>query len=256
MRLAVLSLGMVLGVQLAVSPVSAAADLDTIRQRGYLIVGVRDGWQPLSFRNQEGELIGLEIDIARGLAAAIFGDPEAVVFEPVSNVERIPAVLEDRVDVAIAGLTMTPERMRVINFSPPYYLDGTGLITQNPEFDAIEDIQQGHVGLLQGSSAIASVRYILPLATLTPLTSYQDAFETLRTGQIDAFAGDISVLIGWQQEYPGYYLIPEALSADPLAVAMPKGTQYNDLRSLVSRTVNEWHDSAWLEDRATYWGLP
>jgi polar amino acid transport system substrate-binding protein len=257
MRLVLLSLGMVLGIQFAVSPVSLAADLATIRQRGQLIVGIREGRQPLSFYDPvAGEWTGLEVEIARGLAAEICGNPEAIVFEPLSNEERIPAVLEDRVDVAIAGLTLTPERMRVVSFSPPYYLDGTGLLVHDSATRDLDQLQQGRIGVLQGSSAIANLRYLLPLATLVPFNRYQGAVEPLQSGQIDAFAGDITVLVGWQQDYADHHLMSVALSAEPLAIAMPKGTQHNPLRSLVSTLVTEWHDNGWLEDRATRWGLP
>jgi len=147
--------------------------------------------------------------------------------------------------------------MRLVRFSPPYYLDGTGiLVPGGDEVPELADLRLSRIGLLQGSSAISSLRYVLPLADLVPLGSYQEAYAGLNGGQLDAFAGDISVLIGWQQEYPGYRLVPEALSADPLAIVMPKGNQYDDLHRLVYDAVDTWHDQGWLEDRATYWGLP
>lgn len=256
MRCAAFSFGMVLGVQLAVPPVSVAADLATIQARGHLVVAVRDEWRPLGYRDEADNLMGLEIDIARRLADVILDDPNAVVFEVVPNRERLQAVLEDRVDVAIAGVTMTTDRMRIVRFSPPYFLDGTGILVQAHKFQELADLRQHRIGLLQGSSAIATVRYLLPLAELVPLDSYQGAYESLSNGHIDAFAGDISVLVGWQQEYPGYRLIPAALSADPLAIVMPKGNQFNDLHRLVHDAVETWHDEGWLEERATYWGLP
>ena len=250
-----LGFGLLLGVQLSVLPVFAA-DLDTIRARGHLVVAVREGWRPLSFRDGDDRLVGLEVDIARGLAAEIFADPEAVVFTVVPNRDRLPAVLDDRVDVAIAGLTMTPDRQRLVSFSPPYYLDGTGILVRDPQFRTLSDLEQQRLGLLEGSSAVAVVRYSLPLASLTPVASYQEAFRRLSTGQIDGFAGDVSVLTGWQQEQSGYHLIPSLLSAEPLAIALPRGTQYTDLRTLVNETVATWHHNGWLEERATFWGLP
>lgn len=250
-----LGFGLALGAQLAALPVFAA-DLDTIRARGHLVVGVREDWRPLSFRDRDGGLVGLEIDIARGLAAAIFGNPEAVEFTVVANTDRLPAVLEDRVDVAIAGVTLTAGRQRLVSFSPPYYLDGAAVLVNDPQYQRLDDLQQQRLGVLQGSSTVSVVRYLLPQATLIPVFSYQEALSRLSSGQIDAFAGDITVLMGWQQNYSGYYLVPSLLSAEPLAIALPKGTQYTDLRTLVSQTVTEWHQNGWLEDRATFWGLP
>ncbi|WOD38998.1 transporter substrate-binding domain-containing protein [Nodosilinea sp. E11] len=255
MQLNWLGFGLVLGAQLAVFPVFAA-DLETIRDRGHLVVAVREGWRPLSFRDANGELVGFEIDIARELAAAIFADPEAIEFTVVPNRDRLPAVLEDRADVAIAGLTLSSARQRLVSFSPPYYLDGAGVLVRDPQFHSLTTLQRRRLGVLQGASTIAVVRYLLPQAVLTPLASYQEAFDRLSTGQIDGFAGDVTVLTGWQQDHSGYYLVPTVLSAEPLAIALPKGTQYTELRRLIGHTVTQWHQSGWLEDRATFWGLP
>lgn len=255
MRWSLLGLGFTLGVQLAALPVFGA-DLETIRDRGYLVVAVREGWRPLSFRDRDGSLAGLEIDIAQGLAAEIFADPDAVKFTVVSNSDRLTAVLDDRADVAIAGITLTSGRQRLVSFSPPYYLDSTAVLVRDPNLQRLQDLQRRRLGVLQGASTVAVMRYLLPLASLTPLTSYQEAFTRLSSGQIDGFAGDLTVLTGWQQDHPGYYLVPHLLSAEPLAIALPKGTQYNDLRTLVSQAISTWHHSGWLEDRATFWGLP
>ena len=250
-----LGLGLALGAQLAALPVFAA-DLDTIRERGYLVVAVREGWRPLSFRDRDGNLVGLEIDIARGLAAAIFADPEAVEFTVLPNRDRLPAVLDDRVDLAIAGLTLTAGRQRLVSFSPPYYLDGAGILVRDPNVQSLVDLQRRRLGVLQGASTVSVVRHLLPAVTLTPLASYQEALRRLSSGQIDGFTGDVTVLIGWQQEHSGYYLVPRLLSAEPLAIALPKGTQYTELRSLVGQTVTDWHHNGWLEERSTFWGLP
>ncbi len=254
--LGLLSFGIGLGAQWAVSPISVAAELETIRRRGHVVVAVREQWRPLSFRSPEGDWMGLEIDLARRLAAEIVGSPEAVVFEPVANVQRLPAVLEDRVDFAIAGLTITPARMRVVDFSPPYYLDGTGVLVRQGQYQTLQAVQRQRVGVLQGSSAIGYLRYTLPFAVLAPLDSYQQALEHLSTGRVDAFAADLTVLTGWQQTHGGYTLLPTALSVDPLGVALPKGTQYTSLRSQVNTAVTTWLEDGWLDERATFWGLP
>ncbi|HIK43997.1 MAG TPA: transporter substrate-binding domain-containing protein [Leptolyngbyaceae cyanobacterium M65_K2018_010] len=256
MRWVIYGLMLMVGAQMAGPPLGVAADLETIQARGYLIVAVRDDWPPLSFLDAAGNLAGLEIDLARQLAQVIFDDPNAILFETVSNQERLPAVLEDQVDMAIAGLTLTPERQRLVSFSLPYYLDGVGFLVRDPRFQRWQDLQGQRIGLLQGSSAIPVVRQALPQAHLTPLASYQQALLHLERGQIDAFAGDGTVLVGWQQEQPGYTLLPGLLSAYPLAIALPKGTQYSDLRNLVNQALGSWHDNGWLEDRIRVWGLP
>ena len=256
MRLPISIFGMVLGVQVLAAPVAFCADLATIEERGYLIVAVKDNWQPLGFVNDSGELVGLEIDIATRLAVELFDDPTAVQFVPVSNLERLSSVLNDEVDLAIAGLAITPMRQRVVNFSTPYYLDGTAFLTRDPTIRTLQDLEQGTIALIEGSEAVTHVNYTLPLASLVGIESYQEGYQVIEAGQVDAIAADLTVLAGWVQEYPSYRLLPSVLTAEPLAIAFPKGNQYLDVQQFVNDAIEEWHADGWLEERATYWGLP
>ncbi|WP_346292486.1 transporter substrate-binding domain-containing protein [Sphaerothrix gracilis] len=248
------SFGIVAGVLMGAP--AFAAELSEIEARGHLIVGVKDNRQPLGFRDATGELVGFEIDIARRLAAEIFDDPDALVLQPLPNLERLPAVLEDRVDIAIAAVTVTEARSRVVSFSFPYYFDGTGFVTRRSDILALDDLQRRAIAVLDGSSAISALRYILPTSPLVPATSYQQARQLLQQEQAVAFAGDISVLAGWVQEQPEYRLLPGAISAEPLAVVMPKGTQFDQLRRLVNTALYRWCREDWLDERADYWALP
>lgn len=237
------------------APTATAAPLTEIRDRGYLIVAVKDNLRPLGFRDESGELRGFEIDIARRLAAELLGNPEAILVVPVANADRLDWVMADEVDLAIAHLTQTPSRARVVSFSRPYYFDGTALITRNPDLRALSDVGNQAIAVLSGSSAIAQLRYRLPNATLLAADSYRDALAQLEGGEAAAFAGDRSVLAGWVQEYPQYRLLPEILSVAPLAIAMPKGLQYGTLRQEVDAAIVRWRSEGWLAERAAYWGL-
>ncbi|MEL6813856.1 MAG: transporter substrate-binding domain-containing protein [Cyanobacteria bacterium J06598_3] len=265
-----------------------AAELSEIRDRGYLIVGVKNNRPPLGFIDGEGNPAGFEIDIARRLAAELLGDPAAIEFVPVSNVERVTAVLEDRVDIAIAAITITAPRRRIISFSDPYYLDGVAFLTRQPNVQQLRHLGTGRIALLERSSAVAHVRYILPVARLVGVRSYAEGRQLLASGEVDAFAGDASVLSGWLlndqlrsgDAFPfegglqgtdgldgdetlspnyglsNYRLLESIISAEPLSVAIPKGTQYDSLRASVNLALRRWHAEGWLQERATAWGLP
>ncbi|MEL6493054.1 MAG: transporter substrate-binding domain-containing protein [Cyanobacteria bacterium J06621_3] len=240
-----------------------AAELDEIRDRGHLIVAVKTNRPPLSFLDENGNLVGYEIDIARRLAAELLGDETAVEFVPVSNLERLDAVLEGRVDMAIAAITLTEPRRRLINFSDPYYLDGTAfLVRPTQQTQTLQDLQLSQIAVLNRSSTIAHVRYILPGAQLIGVDSYQQGQRVLSAGEVDAFAGDASVLTGWVNQpsavstVSNYQLLPDVISVEPLAIALPKGTQYNDLQAAINRIIKAWYTEEWLQARADYWNLP
>ena len=251
-----LGFGLILGVQFTAPLIAVAAELAEIQERGRLIVAVKDNWRPLGYRNAAGELIGLEIDLARRLAEELLGDPEAVVLEPVSNLERLSTVLEGRADLAIAGVTMTGPRSRLVSFSLPYYLDGAAIVTRDSAIRELADVGAHPIAVLEGSSAIAHLRHHLPTVNLLAVNSYEDARAALEGNQAVAFAGDVTILTGWIQEYTDYHLLPTVLSVEPLAIVMPKGVQYSPLRRRINAAITDWIEDGWMEERTTHWGLP
>lgn len=234
---------------------SDAAEWSEIKDRGAIKVGVKDNLRPLGFRDRADRLVGLEIDLARKLAAELLGDAEAIELLPVTNEERLQVVLDDRVDIAIARVSVTTSRARIVNFSSHYYLDGTSLIIRNTNTKDISGLKQSKIAVLENSATIAVIRNRLPNAKLVGVDSYQAALKLLEAGEAEAFAGDRSVLTGWIQEYPEYRLLPQRLSGISLSVAMPKGLQYKELRSKVQKAIAQLKESGWLQERIEYWGL-
>ncbi|MDY6785355.1 MAG: transporter substrate-binding domain-containing protein [Cyanobacteriota bacterium] len=224
-------------------------------ERGKLIVAVKDNLRPLGFTDGDGNLQGLEIDIARKLAEELLGDANAVEFRPTSNQERLNVLLEGEVDLVIANLTATESRDRFVNFSRYYYLNHTAFATKDPNLNTLGDLATRKIALLEGSSTIAVVRYHLPQATLVGVQSYQEAQTLLETGAADAFAADVPVLTGWVQEAPQYRLLRDRLPGEALCVAMPKGLAYSNLYLRVNQLLSRWQISGWLPERITYWGL-
>ncbi|MGV0026643.1 transporter substrate-binding domain-containing protein [Phormidesmis priestleyi] len=247
--------GLTLGAQLLLPLQSLGADLQTIVQRGQLIVGVKDNLRPLGFRDAQGKLQGLEIEIAQRLAKEILGQ-QSVIFKPINNRDRLTVVIEGQVDLTIARVTATSSRSRIVAFSAPYYLDGTALITKNSGIQNLSDLTNQTIAVLNDSSTIASLRYRLPQAKLTGVDSYQAGQKLLDAGGAIAFAADASVLSGWVQEFPQFRLLPLRLSTEPLCIVLPKGVQYDELRRRIDSAIARWHSEGWLEKRAAYWGLP
>ena len=240
-----------------VSPLAVdAADLPTIQRRGRLIVAVKANLAPLGFRDEQGQLQGFEIDVARQVAQELLGNAAAVEFKPVLNQDRGRMVLAGEVDFAIAQLTPTPSRLRLFEFSRSYYRDGIAIATADARLTSTAELQGQTIAVLAGSQAIEAVRRRMPSAVLRPVTSYQAAKGLLDTGDAQAIAADVSVLAGWVREFPQYRILPGVLATHELAIAFPRGQQYASLRQEVDQIVTRLHNSRWLETRAQVWGLP
>jgi polar amino acid transport system substrate-binding protein len=232
-----------------------AGTLKEIQQRKKLIVAVKDNLPLLGFRDGNGNLQGLEIDIARKLATEIFGNAESVQLLPVANQDRLKLAIEGNVDLTIARVTITPTRSRVVDFSRYYYLDGTGIITRQSNITKNSDLAGKNVAVLNNSTTIATLQYIIPQAKLVGVNSYQQAQALLAAGKVSAVAADRSLLMGWLKTDGSYHLFPEKLSTEALGIVIPKGMKYDPLRQLVDRSILQWQSDGWLQQRIQYWGL-
>ncbi|WP_082127408.1 transporter substrate-binding domain-containing protein [Calothrix sp. 336/3] len=233
-----------------------ASEFTDIQQRGYLKVAVKDNLPPLGFKDSQGNLQGLEIDLAQQIGQDLLGKTASVKFIPVNNRDRLTVILKHQADITIARVTATASRNRVINFSVPYYFDGTRLLTKGTEITSLSELNKRKIAVLSGSSTIATIKYYLPQAELVGVKSYLEGRSLLDNGSVTAFAADGSILSGWVQESPQYRLIPTKLSTEPLAVVMPKGLQYDELRRKINGAIARYLETGWLKQRAVQWGLP
>src|SRR5258706_7468785 len=98
---------------------SAAADkLDDIKARGKLLVGNSETSPPFSSR-ENGKVVGYDVDLAAQVAKRLGVRME---FIPVINSERIPALQQDRIDLAASGMTRADNRRHLISFSLAYLI--------------------------------------------------------------------------------------------------------------------------------------
>lgn len=250
------SLGLWLILSLTLLPIPGAAEtLQGIRERGRLIVAVKDNTRPLGFKGVDGQLQGLEIDIARRLGQEILGKPDRVVFQSVRNQDRLRVLLDGQVDLTIARLSVNGSRSRVVNFSRSYYQDATGIVTNSSGLKQWRDLSQRQVAVIRGSSTVYAVLSHIPQAKLVLVSSYQEAKDLLDRQQVVAFVADYSLLVGWVQDYPQYRLLPNKLATESISIAMPRGRLYDPLWYFIDETMQKWMKEGWLQERIRYWGL-
>ncbi|MGK7906438.1 MAG: transporter substrate-binding domain-containing protein [Synechococcus sp.] len=227
-----------------------------IQQSGVLRVAVKDNSPPLAWQdNQEWQ--GFEVDIARQLAESLLGDEQAVEFVAVNNQERLEIVAADRVDLAIAQIGITLGRIRLVSLTVPYYLDGTAVVVpRSSPLASTSELTTEAIAVIEGSTAVATLNTLHPEVEIVGTSSYQASLEALQTGKVDAVAADASIMAGWVPEHPDYKLLTPLMSGSGLAVALPKGNQYAELRQLVHVEMQRLADSGWFEQQASNWGLP
>src|ERR1041384_4411450 len=84
----------------------AGSTTEKIAQRGKLIVGVDQNTYNVGFRDPfSGEIQGFDIDMARSIAAAIFGDPNAIQLRALTSEQRIPMLKDGQVDIVVRTMS-------------------------------------------------------------------------------------------------------------------------------------------------------
>ena len=104
---------------------SFAGTLDEIQKRGVLRVGMEPGYMPFELTNKKGEIVGFDVDMAKRMAKAM-----DVKLELVSTAWDgiIPALLTNKFDIIMSGMTLTQQRNMKINFAHPYIVIGQTIL--------------------------------------------------------------------------------------------------------------------------------
>ena len=113
-----------------------------IRARGYLIAGVDQSTYHFGFLNPlSGQIEGFDIDMIRAVAKAIFGDPGKVQFKAISDEQRIPDTADGTVDIVAHTMTITCDRLKMIDFSSVYFeAHQKVLVLKNSSATSLDDL--------------------------------------------------------------------------------------------------------------------
>ncbi len=168
------------------------ADWSTARrmvERGALVVGVRYDLEPWAFIDDNGDLVGLDVDLAHELARRWLGDAQAVVFVQVRSDTALTLVQQRLVDLAFAGLDWTRAAEQGVDFGPPYAVNGLAVLAY-PETGirtADDVISRTLTYLSWTKNADLIAAHYPPTVTLVPADHFSQAVDWLATRQVDAY---------------------------------------------------------------------
>jgi polar amino acid transport system substrate-binding protein len=206
----------------------AGSYMKAIQRRGYLIAGVNAGLLDFGYLDPKtGQIEGLEIDLVRELARAIFGDarPSRYRLVALTVPQRIPFVQQGKVDVVVDAVTITCDRKQQVDFSTVYYdAQQLVLVPSNSDATWVGDFAQKPVCASAGSTPIAVMdsfpRQDRPRAV--GLAQAIDCLVALQEGQIDAISTDSSILLGFKAQDPNTKIIGDSLADVPYGMALSK----------------------------------
>jgi polar amino acid transport system substrate-binding protein len=209
-----------------------------IRNSGRLKVGVSADSLLLASRNPfTGQIEGFDIDIAKEVAKAIFGDPNKIELVVITAADRLPVLQKDSVDLVVRNMTMNCDRWQSIAFSSQYYQSGLKiLVRKGSDVTSLAGLSGQKVCAPNGTSSLAAVRATAGVVAVGA-ANHTTCLVRFQNGDVDAIAGDDTVLAGLVAQDP-YAFVPkmDALTSEPYGIGVNKDKK--DLVRYVNRVLD------------------
>ncbi|MBP5985119.1 MAG: amino acid ABC transporter substrate-binding protein [Brachymonas sp.] len=190
-----------------------------------MVIGLDDNFPPMGFRNDKGEIVGYDVDMAREATKRMGIEVE---FKPIDWSAKEAELTGKRVDVLWNGLTITEERKKNILFSQPYMQNHQiVIVTANSPIQSKADLKGKVVGVQDGSSAVEAVTKDEELAkSMKEIKKFGDnvtALMDLTTGRLDAVVVDEVVGRYYTSQKAGQYrILSEDLGSEDYGVGLRK----------------------------------
>ncbi|ALA19346.1 MULTISPECIES: amino acid ABC transporter substrate-binding protein [Chelatococcus] len=212
---------------------ASAATLDQIKQKGFIQCGANTGLAGFGVPDDKGNWTGLDVDLCRALAAAVFDDPNKVKFIPLSAKDRFTALQSGEADVLIRNTTWTMSRDTSLglNFTGVNYYDGQGfMVRKSLGISSALELDGASVCTQQGTTTELNLAdYFRANNMKYEVVAFATSDETVKaydSGRCDAFTTDASGLYAERLKLTNpddHIVLPEIISKEPLGPSVRHG---------------------------------
>ncbi len=216
-----------------VSSAHAGTALNAIKERGYIKCGVSDGLPGFSHTDEKGKFSGIDVDVCRAVAAAVFGDSTKVKFTPLTAKERLTALQSGEIDVLSRNTTWTSSRdsAQGLNFTGVTYYDGQGfLVNKKLGVKSAKELDGATVCVQAGTTTELNLSDYFRANKMkyTPITydKSDESAKALEAGRCDVLTSDQSQLYAQRIKLAkpsDYVVLPEVISKEPLGPVVRHG---------------------------------
>jgi general L-amino acid transport system substrate-binding protein len=219
----------------------AGKDLDAIKARGALVCGIGQGTAGFMLQDSQGKWVGLNVDVCRAVAAALFGDSEKVKYVPVTAQQRFTALQSGEVDMLSNNTTITLTRDTALgfDFTAVTYYDGQGfMVNKKLGVKSAKELNGATVCVAPGTTTELNLADYFRANKMTFKPVVIEKVEEVRaaffSGRCDVYTTDASGLYSTRASNApkpdDYLILPEIISKEPLAPAVRHGdNQFADI---------------------------
>jgi polar amino acid transport system substrate-binding protein len=258
LKLALSSAVVALGLAAANATPAAAQDtIAQIKQRGTIVVGVKNDYKPWGFLDPSGKIVGLEIDLVDDVAKKLGAKVEMI---PVTAANRMEFLQQGRIDMIVATMGDTEARRKVVGMiEPNYYAGATNVLApKSANLKQWSDLKGRKVCAVQGAYYNRRVSELYS-PDMVVFPAVPDALNALQGGNCVAFLFDdtliVSTLSAGDPKWANYEM--PLVSEDPQLWAI--GVRLQDLDAPFGKLLKEmsidWHKSGRLLELERKWGI-
>ena len=225
-----------------------AGTLDDVKSKGYLDCGVSTGLAGFSQKDEKGEWSGLDVDVCRGVAAAVLGDAGKVKYKPLTAKERFTALQSGEIDILSRNTTWTHTRDTSLglNFAGTIYYDGTGfMVRKDLGVNSAKELDGAAACIQAGTSTeLAIADYFRENNMKFTVVTFDTSDQTrsgFESGRCDFLTSDQSQLYALRiglKDPAAAIVLPEVISKEPLGPVVRQGD--DEWFNVVKWVVNAW----------------
>ncbi|WP_097461405.1 amino acid ABC transporter substrate-binding protein [Mangrovitalea sediminis] len=225
--------GTALTLAMVAGTASAGATFDAVKKKGFVQCGVNTGLPGFSNIDDKGHWKGLDVDVCRAVAAAMFGDASKVKYTPLNAKERFTALQSGEIDMLSRNTTwtLTRDASLGITFTGVNYYDGQGfLVKKSLGVKKASELSGATVCVQSGTTTELNLADYFRSHNMkfTPVTfdtgdATEKAFES---GRCDALTSDQSQLYAWKavlKDPSSAEVLPDVISKEPLGPSVRQG---------------------------------
>lgn len=223
--------------------------LQRVKDEGKISFAMSGGYPPFNFYNDKNELVGFDVDVSKEVAKRL-----GVEFEPVTTEWSgiIEGLRSGTYDGILGSMAVTEKRLKVVDFSTPYYYSGAQLLVKKgSSYNSPEDLKGKTIGLVTGTTFENDAEKL----GAGEVKLYKDDNQTLmelNNGVVDAVITDR--VVGVNAINKGKFdieLLGNPLRSEDIAVAFRQGD--DSLREAVNKILQEMHEDGTLTKFSKKW---
>jgi polar amino acid transport system substrate-binding protein len=227
------------------------SDNSAEEQNQPLKVGLNVGNVPWEFKDDQGNIVGFEVDLVNLLSERL---QRPVEFLDMPFTELFPAVLSGRIDLAISSLTITAERMETLDFAQPYYdSDQCLMVKADSPIISLAEMRGKIVAVDNGSTGDNWVQEHQSEYGFSQIVRYEGlkaAMLDLSAGQYDGYVSDIPSLQYYAKENPEVAVVERIPTGEQYSMMFAKG---NSLRDQVNELITAFKQEGLVAEIHERW---